>query len=89
MTVLDMLKKANPGVAFYSSFRLETADVAGTGPRIVAYTADSEKLEGLVPVEFEVLPAVDQGGQFEVKVMGRFGGVAIRYPGSVNYMDDC
>lgn len=87
MTVLDMLKKANPGVAFFSSYKLETADVAGTGPRALAFNSDREKLEGLVPTEFEVLPAVDQGGQFEVKCMGRFGGVAIRYPGSVNYMD--
>jgi hypothetical protein len=86
-TVLDMLKKANPGVAFYQSYQLETANAAGTGPRAIAFTSDSEQLEGLVPIEFEVLPAVDQGGQFEVKVMGRFGGVAIRYPLSVQYMD--
>lgn len=89
VTVLDMAKKANPGVAFYSSNSLETADAGGTGPRIVAFDSDSEKLEGLVPVEFEVLPAINQGGEFEVKCMGRFGGVALRYPGSVNVMDDC
>jgi hypothetical protein len=87
MTVLDMLKKANPGVAFYQSYQLELANAAGNGPRAIACTSDSEKLEGLVPIEFEVLPAVDQGGQFEVKCMGRFGGVAIRYPVSVQYMD--
>lgn len=87
LTVLDMLKKANPGVAFHSSYKLELADAEGDGPRALAYTNDREKIEGLVPTEFEILPAVDQGGQFEVKVMGRFGGVAVRYPGSVNYMD--
>lgn len=87
MTVLDMLKKANPGVAFFKSYKLELADAGGTKPRAIAFRNDREKLEGLVATEFEVLPAIDLGGQFEVKVMGRFGGVAIRYPGSVAYMD--
>lgn len=89
VTVLEMLKKANPGVAFYNSYRLELADAAGTGPRIVAFTASETHVFGLVPTEFEVLPAVDQGGQFEVKCMGRFGGVATPYPAALNYMDDC
>lgn len=88
VTVLDMLKKANPGVAFYKSYRLETADVAGTGPRAIAFTSDVQHVFGIVPTEFEVLPAIDQGGQFEVKCMGRFGGVAMPYPLSVSYMDD-
>lgn len=88
MTVLDMLKKANPGVAFFKSYRLETADAGGTKPRAIAFRKDPEKLEALVPVEFEVLPAVDQGGEFEVKVFGRFGGVATRYPTSIAYMDN-
>lgn len=87
MTVLDMLKKANPGVGFWQSYRLETADAGSTGPRAIAYANDREKLEGLVPTEFEVLPVIDQGGQFEVKCMGRFGGVAVRYPVAVSYMD--
>jgi len=86
-TVLDMLKKANPGVSFHSSYQLELADAEGDGPRAIAYANDPTKLMGLVPVEFEVLPAVDQGGQFEVKVMGRFGGVATPYPGAIAYMD--
>jgi hypothetical protein len=87
MTVLDMAKKANPGVAFYESYKLDLADAEGDGPRAVAYADDAEKVEGLVPTEFEVLPAVDEGGQFTVKVMMRTGGVILRYPAAVAYMD--
>ncbi len=87
-TVLAVLKENNPGVAFYQSYKLENADAGGTHPRAIAWTNDPELVEALVPTEFEILPAVDQGGQFEVKVMGRMGGVAIRRPLSVTYMDD-
>jgi hypothetical protein len=86
-TILEVLKKNNPGVGFFESYQLETAGNDGAG-RALAFEADAENMEALVPTEFEILPAVSLGGSFEVKVMGRFGGVALRYPLALACMDD-
>ncbi len=86
-TVLDLLLKANPGLKVYQSYVLETADVAGTGPRAVAFANDPEKLEGLVSVEFEQFAPIAKNMSFSIDCHMRCGGVAVRYPGSVAYMD--
>jgi hypothetical protein len=86
-TVLDLLRKAFPNVSIKSSYRLETGDAARTGVRAIAYTNDKKKLEGLVPMEFEQFAPQAKNMDFSVTCHMRAGGVAIRYPGSVKYMD--
>jgi hypothetical protein len=87
-TVLDLFKQANPQIKkVAASFRLETANAGGNGPRAIAYTNDPEKIEALVPVEFEQFPPIAKNMSFDIQCHGRFGGVAVRYPGSVKYMD--
>jgi hypothetical protein len=89
-TVLDFFRKANPHIKnIVSSYQLELADAGGTGGRLVAYANNGDKLEGLVPVEFEQFPAQAVNMAFKVDTHLRAGGVAIRYPGSVKYMDGC
>lgn len=87
-TVLDLFKKANPNITqIIPTYRLETADAGGTGPRAIAYTNDREKLEALVPIEFEQFPPIARNMAFSIQCHARLGGVAVRYPGSIRYMD--
>lgn len=87
-TVLTAFKEANPHIKkVAASFRLETANAGGTGGRIIAYRNDPEKLEALVPVEFETFPVQAKSMSFDVTCHMRCGGVVIRYPDSVKYMD--
>lgn len=87
-TVLQAFKEANPHIKkVAASFRLETANAGGTGGRIVAYRNDPEKLEALVPVEFETFQVQAKAMSFETTCHMRCGGVVIRYPDSVKYMD--
>jgi hypothetical protein len=68
-------------------WRLSTANAAGTGPRAIAYTKTPAKLEAIVPVEFESFPAEARNLEFIINCHMRTGGVVIRYPGSMRYMD--
>ena len=86
-TVLNRLLEANKGLRVVKSFQLETADAGLTKPRAIAYTNDREKLEGLVPVEFESFPPIAKNMSFGIDCHMRCGGVAVRYPGSIAYMD--
>lgn len=87
-TILDFFKSKSLFVKNVEhSFRLETANVAGTGPRAVCYRKDPTKLEALVPVEFETFPPEAKNLAFKVNAHMRCGGVIVRYPGSMRYMD--
>lgn len=89
-TILAAFKEANPNIKKVApSFRLELANAGGTGGRLVAYKNDPEKLEALVPVEFETFPVQAKSMSFDVTCHMRCGGVVIRYPDSVKYMDGC
>ncbi len=90
-TVLDLFKQANPHIKqVVPSYRLELADAQADGGRLIAFAGDPLKLQGLVSVEFEALPVRAQGSMdFEIVVHMRAGGVAVRYPDSVKYMDGC
>jgi hypothetical protein len=90
LTVLEQFLKDNPKIKrVEKSYRLELANAGGNGGRVIAYMNDPEKLEALVPIEFEVFAPIAKGMAFSVDVHGKFGGVAIRYPASVRYMDGC
>lgn len=90
ITVLEFLKKNCPWIKNWeSSFQLNTADNAGTGPRIVAYRKDPEVLEALVGPEFEQRPVQERGWTFRIPCHGRCGGVVVRYPGAMRFMDGC
>lgn len=86
-TILDFFKANYPGVAVDQWYRLATADVAGTGPRMVAYTLSPEHIQGLIPQEFEQLPVQEDGLEFIVPCHGRIGGVVAYYPLSIAYGD--
>lgn len=69
-------------------YPLETAGSGGVA-RIVMYTRDPSKLSALLPLEFNQLPPEARNLAFVINCDSRAGGVAVRYPGSMRYMDGC
>lgn len=87
VSVLDMFKKQNPGITVDSWTKLETANAAGTGGRIVAYHKSPEVLEFEVGIEFEIMPAEYHHMMFTHVCRARYAGVQIQYPVAVTYAD--
>jgi len=89
ITILDFFLKRSMGIRdVQSSFRLETAGASGA-TRIVAFKKDVTKVEGVTPVLFEQFAPQVKSMAFRVNCHMRTGGVVIRFPGSVRYMDGC
>lgn len=90
MTLLEYLQSRLPFVKEITSWnRLETADAAGTGPRIVAYHKDPDVVEGIISQEFEMLPPQPKSLGYSVPCHARMGGVKVVYPKAMAYMDGC
>lgn len=70
-------------------YKLDNADAAGTGPRIVCYKRDPEVLTLEIPQEFEQFPPQARNLSFVVPCHARIGGVVIYYPLAMAYMDGC
>lgn len=58
-----------------------------TGRRAMAYRKDPEKLEALLPVEFEQFPPQIDGFETKTNCHARIGGVVLYFPKSVIYAD--
>lgn len=88
VTILDyFLKKSQFVKSIEADWRLNLANAAGNGPRAICYKRDPSKLEAIVPFEFKQSAPQLSNLAFKVPCEGRCGGVAIKYPGSVKYMD--
>lgn len=71
----------------HSSYKLETAS-AGSAKRGVCYTNRSDKLEGIIPVEFEQFAPQAKGLEFVTECHSRSGGTVVYYPKSLCYFDE-
>jgi hypothetical protein len=71
-----------------SWYHLETAS-AGNAQRIVAYRRDPQKVEAVLPIEFEQLPPQARNLAFTINCHSRCGGTVFHYPHSASYMDGC
>lgn len=87
-TVLSAVRRAHPGVSIHQWSRCDLADSAGTGPKIVAYQKDPMVLEGIIPMEYEELPAQPNSLAFVVPAWARVGGTVVHYPLGMAYSDD-
>ncbi len=67
--------------------KLNTADAAGTGPRMVVYQRDPEVVEVCIPQEFEQFPPQARNLAFVVPCHARTGGVKFYRPLSAVYVD--
>lgn len=66
--------------------RCSTAS-AGGGRRIVCYKRDPEVLELVIPQEYEQFPPQAENLKFKIPCHARMGGVSVRYPMGIAYMD--
>jgi hypothetical protein len=88
-TVMNMLRNLFPGITFDSWDKLDTADVAGTGPRMMAYHKNPVVCEAQIVIPFEALPPQAINLAFEVPCHARMSGIKMRYPFACGYMDGC
>lgn len=86
LTVKKFFEQNHPGCRLSSWYRLATAG-AGSTTRLIAYARDPEVVEGQLPLDFEQLPPEAQALEYVVNCMARVGGVQIRYPLAVEYVD--
>lgn len=87
MTLLMYLQKNYPAISFEEAIELDTANAAGTGPRIVGYVKDETVLDELIAGEYEQLPPQPDGLGFLNIGWAVTGGTRIRKPKAVVYLD--
>lgn len=68
--------------------KLETADAAGTGPRIVMYEKSPDVMTLEIPQDLEQFPPQAVNLAFKVPMHMRVGGVRMTYPLAVAYADN-
>jgi hypothetical protein len=87
-TILQRFLKTSPYVKNADVWHVQdTADVAGTGPRIVMYARQPRVLELVIPQDFEQFPPQVKNLAWTVLVHARVGGVSVKYPIAMVYMD--
>jgi hypothetical protein len=67
--------------------KLNEADAAGTGPRVVAYLRNPEVLELEIPQDFEQFAPERRNLEFIVNCHARCGGVLVYQPLAMAFMD--
>lgn len=88
-TILKFHLATNPWIKTVGSWnRLKTADDAGTGPRMVTYKRNPEKVTLEIPQEFEMLSTQQENLVYKTPCHMTTGGVIFYYPLSCLYMDD-
>lgn len=87
LTVLELFQQMRPGVTVRGAFGLETAGVSNS-KRLIAFNNDAEYVGALLPVPLEIMSVREVSAfAFEVPMHARCGGVVVRYPKSISYMD--
>lgn len=88
-TILQTFLKNDPYIKNVDQWiKLDTADAALTGPRLLVYKRDPQVLELYVPQEFEQFAPQLQGLEFKINCHSRTGGVVVRYPLAMAYVDN-
>ena len=88
-TIMEFFRRTSPYIKTIDQWtRLDSHATAWTGGRAIVYKKDPEKLDYLLPVEFEQFAPQMVGFETSVNCHGRIGGVVLYYPKSVNYADE-
>jgi hypothetical protein len=85
-TILEFLRRTNPGVSFDFWHRLSNAG-ASSKHRMIAYAKTPEVVEALVPVSFTQLAPQVRNFETLVLAYARCGGVRFNHPTAVRYGD--
>ncbi len=91
-TMLQYILKASPWLQSIEYWvPLDSAgkkqDTTTVGGRILCYEKSPENMQLIVPQEFEQLPPQMLGMAFKIPCHMRVGGVSVRYPKSIAYLD--
>lgn len=87
-TILQVFMDTDPYIKNVDQWlKLDTANAAGTGPRIMAYARDPEVVQLEIPQEFEQFPPQARNLAFVISCHLRIGGTVVRYPLALSYMD--
>lgn len=88
VTILQFLLSANPFLRSVEPwYRMDNAATGGSLDRGVLYTRNPEKLEAIVPQEFEQLEPQQENLAWKVPCHARVGGTVFHYPLSARYID--
>lgn len=86
-TVLSAFLASNPHVKSVQSWtKLGTASDAG-GKRAICYKRDSRVLQLVIPLETQTHEPQRRGLRYVIPLEMRFGGVIVRQPKAITYMD--
>ena len=86
-TVLQAMLEANPWIKNVDVWvRCDTASAAGKG-RILLYRKAPEVLQFMLSQDFESFPPQVRGAKFTIQNHMRVGGMQIRYPKAMVYLD--
>jgi len=86
-TILEWFRQNNPGVSIEGWWRLDNANAAGTGGRIVAYFRDPRILVEKAVMPFNQLPPQAKSLAFIINCWALTGGTHIYRPKGVVFMD--
>jgi len=87
-TILQFALRNNPWLESIEEWsKGDTADPATSGPRAVLFPRDPLWGGAIVPQEFTQLPPQEEGLNIVVPCTGSCGGVIVRYPVAMRYMD--
>ena len=93
MSIIEFLEKNNVYTRetgrklTIKALRQLTGAGDGETDRMVAYKRDEEVLSMHIPMAFRFLPTQFEGLQFKNPGIFRIGGLDVRRPGSVRYLD--
>jgi hypothetical protein len=87
LTVLEFFKRNFPGVSIDHWYKCEDAAANNTDDRMVVYARDPEVVEGILPLDFEQLPPEASGLSLVIHCLARVGGVQVRYPKAMRFID--
>ena len=85
-TVIEFLSEKY-GLTFDRWHKVNLADSAGTGPRVVLYQKSDDVVSPIISVEPEILPSVWKGTLWETVLHARCGGVRVENPKGILYAD--
>ena len=88
-TLLQVILAANPWIKHVDVWPYLDHMGADTKGRILVYKRDPKFLEFMLSQDFETFPPVMQGMLMTVNCHARIGGVQLRYPRSMIYLDGC
>lgn len=86
-TILKVFLATDPYIKTVDTWnRLETAGATG-GPRAVFYRKDPKAMQLYIPMEPKATPPQERNLAVVVNVWGKFGGLVLRQPLAMQYMD--